>query len=37
MTLAARNRKIEAPEDLDSFLEACLRLGLIDEDGNLKE
>jgi len=36
MTLAARNRKIEALEDLDSFLEACLRLGVIDEDGNLK-
>jgi hypothetical protein len=36
MTIAARNQKIEAEEDLDSFLEACVRLGLIDEDGNLK-
>ena len=37
MTLAARNQKIDAEEDLDSFLEACLRLGLIDDEGNLKE
>ncbi len=37
MTLAARNQKIESEEDLDSFLEACLRLGLIDEEGNLKD
>jgi hypothetical protein len=36
MTIAARNRKIEDEEDLDSFLEACLRLGLIDSEGNLK-
>jgi hypothetical protein len=37
MTIAARNQKIDAEQDLDSFLEACVRLGLIDEDGNLKE
>jgi hypothetical protein len=37
MTIAARNRRIESDDDLDSFLEACLRLGLIDESGNLKE
>jgi len=37
MTIAARNRRIESDDDLDSFLEACLRLGLIDEAGNLKE
>jgi len=37
MTLAARNRRIESDDDLDSFLEACLRLGLIDETGKLKE
>jgi hypothetical protein len=37
MTIAARNRRIESDDDLDSFLEACLRLGVIDEDGNLKE
>jgi hypothetical protein len=36
MTLAARNQKIEAEEDLDSFLDACFRLGMIDENGNLK-
>jgi hypothetical protein len=36
MTIAARNRKIDDEEDLDSFLEACLRLGLIDGEGNLK-
>lgn len=36
MTMAARNQKIDAEEDLDSFLEACVRLGVIDEDGNLK-
>ncbi|MEY9120640.1 hypothetical protein [Bradyrhizobium yuanmingense] len=37
MTIAARNRRIESDDDLDSFLEACLRLGLIDESGKLKE
>lgn len=37
MTVAARNRKIESPQDLDRFLEACLMLGVIDEDGNLKD
>jgi CHASE3 domain sensor protein len=36
MTIAARNRKIEDENDLDVFLEACLRLGVIDSDGNLK-
>jgi hypothetical protein len=36
MTIAARNQKIDAEEDLDSFLEACIRLGVIDQDGNLK-
>ena len=37
MTIAARNRRIESDDDLDSFLEACLLLGLIDELGKLKE
>lgn len=37
MTMAARNRKIESEDDLDSFLEACLRLGLINEAGELKD
>jgi len=37
MTIAARNRKIEDENDLDVFLEACLRLGVIDRDGNLKD
>jgi hypothetical protein len=37
MTIAARNQKIEDEGDLDSFLEACLRLGLIDSEGNLKK
>jgi len=37
MTIAARNRRIEDENDLDAFLEACLRLGMIDRDGNLKE
>lgn len=37
MTIAARNRRIEDENDLDVFLEACLRLGMIDSDGNLKE
>jgi hypothetical protein len=36
MTIAARNRKIENEGDLDVFLEACLRLGVIDNEGNLK-
>ena len=37
MTIAARNRKIEDENDVDVFLEACLRLGIIDSDGNLKD
>jgi hypothetical protein len=37
MMVAARNKKIESPEDLESFLEACLMLGVIDENGNLKD
>jgi hypothetical protein len=37
MTIAARNRRIESEDDLDSLLEAWLRLGVIDESGNLKE
>jgi len=37
MTLAARNRVIESEQDLDSFLEACLRLGLINEAGELND
>lgn len=36
MTLAARNRTIESEEDLDSVLEAFLRLGIIDERGEIK-
>jgi hypothetical protein len=36
MTIAARNQKIESEQDLDSFLEACVVLGVIDEEGNLK-
>jgi hypothetical protein len=36
MTIAARNQKIEDEGDIDSFLEACMRLGVIDSDGNLK-
>jgi hypothetical protein len=36
MTIAARNQKIEDEGDLDSFLEACVLLGLIDGEGNLK-
>lgn len=35
MTLAARNKRIESDKDLDSFLEACLRLGVIDETGEI--
>jgi len=35
MTIAARNQKLEDEGNLDSFLEACVRLGLIDADGNL--
>ena len=37
MTIVARNQKIEDEGDLDSFLEACLRLGVIDADGNVQE
>jgi hypothetical protein len=37
MTIAARNRTIEDENDLDVFLEACLRLGMIDSEGNLKD
>jgi hypothetical protein len=36
MTRAARNGRIEDENDIDVFLEACLRLGVIDSDGNLK-
>ncbi len=36
MTVAARNRKIEDENDLDVFLHACLQLGVIDDEGNLK-
>ena len=36
MTIAARNRTIEDENDVDTFLEACLLLGVIDDDGNLK-
>ncbi|MGE3968308.1 MAG: hypothetical protein AB7F08_08705 [Dongiaceae bacterium] len=36
MTIAARNHMIDDEGDLDSFLEACMRLGLIDAEGNLK-
>ena len=35
MTIAARNRTITAESDIDAFLEACIRLGLIDTEGNL--
>ncbi len=35
MTIAARNLKIDAEGDIDHFLEACLRLGVIDSEGNL--
>lgn len=37
MTVAARNRKIEDENDLDVFLDACLKLGMIDDEGNLKD
>jgi hypothetical protein len=36
MTVAARNRTIEDENDLDVFLHACLQLGVIDDEGNLK-
>lgn len=36
MTIAARNRRIEDESDLDVFLEACLQLGVIDSDGNVR-
>lgn len=36
LTIAARNQKLEDEGDLDSLLEAFLRLGLIDSDGRLK-
>jgi len=35
MTIAARNRTNMTENDMDSFLEACIRLGVIDDDGNL--
>lgn len=35
MTLAARNSQIDSEQDLDTFLDACFRLGLIDETGEL--
>jgi hypothetical protein len=37
MTIAARNQKIDSDTDLDSLLEACLKLGVIDEHGELKD
>src|SRR6185437_3351508 len=37
MTIAARNQRIDSDEDLDRFLEACLGLGIIDENGDLKD
>ena len=37
MTLAARNRVIESEQDLDSFLEACVRPGLISETGEISD
>jgi hypothetical protein len=37
MTMAARNQKIESEADLDSVLEAYLRLGVIDERGEFKD
>jgi len=36
MTRAARNGRIADDSDVDVFLEACLRLGVIDADGNVK-
>ena len=36
MTIAARNQRIEDEKDLDNFLEACVRLGMVDDEGNLK-
>ena len=37
MTIAARNQRMDSEEDLDRFLEACMGLGIIDENGNLKD
>lgn len=37
MTVAARNQKLASDDDIDSLLEAYVRLGIIDADGNLKE
>jgi hypothetical protein len=37
MTLAARNQKIDFETDLDRFLEACIGLGIIDENGDMKD
>ena len=37
LTIAARNQKIEDEGDLDRVLEAYVSLGLIDDEGNLKE
>lgn len=37
MTLAARNKKIESEEDLDTFLQGCFELGVINENGDLKD
>jgi hypothetical protein len=36
MTIAARNQRIDSEQDLDSFLDACIELGVINEDGELK-
>jgi hypothetical protein len=37
MMIAARNQKIESEEDLETFLDACFELGVIDENGDLKD
>ena len=37
MTMAARNRTVASEADINSLLEACLRLGVIDEDGSFKD
>jgi hypothetical protein len=37
MTIAARNQRIGSEDDLDKLLEAWVRLGVIDESGNLKD
>lgn len=37
MTIAARNQKLDSETDLDRFLEACIGLGIIDENGDMKD